>query len=233
MKISTNGDFVSEIRNHLKALNKDDSLSARYILSIAYEYITYLIKNRPFSSTMRDTTVFKEAVCVELQRVNYITCHCPLIEFKTCDKIMKSKKPIPSMFIGAKGRIIESILNIDGSEIYHRLETPQDYTKSKRRQFGKNRKYFYIHEDYLYLLNTTNEIVSINAMFYDEQEVDCLSNCADCDRCKSKLDNRFICPQEFLSTVRDQTLQLILSGNKRITEDTNPDLDNNQKGRTQ
>jgi hypothetical protein len=223
----TNGEFVSEIRNHLKLLNKDDRLSARYILSTAYTFVEYIINARPLSSVMRDLSVFKTAECIELERVQYTSC--PIAEFRTCDKIMRSKKKVPKMFINSVGYIIESLANIDVSEIYLPLKTPKDYTKSKKRQFGNTFKYYYIHEGYLYLLNTTSEIVTLNAMFYDEQEVDCFSQCADCDDCRSKLELQFVCPREFISTVRDQVLQVVGGINKKIVEDENPNLDGNSK----
>jgi hypothetical protein len=225
----TNGEFCSEVRNHLRLLNKDDRLSARYILSTAYTFVDYIINARPLSTIMRDLSVFKTAECVPMERVDYVTCHCPCVEFRTCDKLMKSKKKVPKMFVNSLGFIIESVSNIDVSEIYLPLRNPSDYTKSKKRQFGNKFKYYYIHDDYLYLLNTTAEIVTMNAMFVDEQEVDCFSDCQECDDCRSKLELKFICPKEHLSTVRDQVLQTIGGINKSIVEDENPNLDGNSK----
>jgi len=231
--IKTKGDFVSEIRNHIKAINKDDYIPARFILSIAESYVYYLINTRPLSSTMRAINHFTMIECIEMKKVK--SHKCDVAEFRVADEIMKSKKPLPQIYTNSKiGFIIESILNIDYGTEYAPLRTPKDFKNTKQRQFGNNKKYYYISNNYLYLLNSNSEIVTINAMFPNEFEALQMSDCKEeCYECKSKLEEKFVCPEEFLSTVRDQTLQLILGANKSITEDENPDLDNNQKGRAQ
>lgn len=225
----TKGDFVSEIRNHLKSLNKDDYIGARYILSVANTYIQYLINSRPLSKTMRDLGMFTQVECIEMKRIR--SYKCDIAEFKTAHSIMRSKKKIPEIFNSSGGFIIEGILNINNEEEYKSLRSPRDFKNNNKRQFGNSFKFYYIN-DYLYLLNTTTEIVSINALFVDPQLAKELSSCEDCDECASRLEDDFVCPQEFESTVRDQVVQLLLGGHKQIVQDENPDLDNNQKGRT-
>lgn len=228
----TKGDFVSEIRNHLKSTNKDDYISARFIISIANSFVEYLLNTRPLSNTMRSLNHFTPIDCIEMKKVS--KHECEIAEFKVVDKIMKSKKKLPTIFNSSKiGYIIESILNIDNSTEYKPLRTPKDFKNSKERQFGKKLKYYYISNGYLYLLNTSAEIVSINAMFYDEFDALSVSDCKEeCYECRPKLEEKFVCPDEYLSTVRDQTIQVLLNSHKRVVEDENPDLDNNQKSKT-
>ena len=228
--INTNGDFVSEVRNHLKDLNKDDYISARYILSVVETYIQYLINTRPLSSVMRDRNIFTLADCIEMKRVK--SHKCPIAEFKTADKIVRSKKKLPKIYKSSGGLIIESVLNMTESHEYQVLRSPKDFLNTKKRQFGSSFKYYYVANDYLWVVNSTPELVGIIAYFSSEFEAKSLSSCEECDTCLSRLDDKFVCPEEFKSTVRDQTVQLLLGGNKQITEDENPDMDNNQKGRT-
>lgn len=230
--IKTKGDFVSEIRNHLKSLNKDDYIPARFIISTAETFIQYLINTRPLSNTMRALNSFTMIECIEMERVK--SHKCDIAEFRTAEKIMKSKKPLPNIFTNSKiGYIIESILNIDYSTEYKPLRTPKDFKNTKNRQFGGNSPYYYISNNYIYILNSTSEIITINALFQDENEALQMSDCKeDCYECRSKLEEKFVCPEEYISTVRDQTLQLLLGANKRVVEDENPDLDSNQKSRT-
>lgn len=233
MNITTNGDFVSEIRNHLKANNKDDYTSARYILSVGYSYVEYLINNRPLSKVFRDLKSFTYVPCIEMEQVK--SYKCDVAEFKTCDKIMKSKCKLPEIMQAKSGFIVESVTNINFEEEYDQLRSATDYKDKKKREFANNFKYFYVSSDnYLYLLNTTTEIVNVNAYFLDEQEAKCLSDCDDdCDECSSKLDDKFVCPEEFISTVRDQTLERILGGRQQIQEDEKPDMDEHQKTNAQ
>lgn len=228
--IETNKDFVSEVKNHLKANNKDDRTSSRYILSVAYSYVEYLINTRPLSKVFRDLSTFTYVPCVEMEKVSSVKCD--VAEFRTCKKIMRSKKEIPAIFNAKSGYIIESITNIDNSEEYHYLRSPKDYTQTSKRKFGKIKKYFYIADNYLYILNTQSEIVNINALFFNEKEAKCLSDCEECNECQFPLDNKFVCPKELISTVRDQTVNIILTGRRSISADENPDLDENQKTRT-
>lgn len=232
MNIEKNGDFVSEIRNHLKANNKDDYVSARYILSVGYSYVSYLINNRRLSETLRDLDAFTFVPCLEMERVK--SYKCDIAEFKTCDKIMKSKCQLPDIIQSKLGYLVESVTNIDHTEEYYQLRSAADYTIKKKRKFANNFKYFYVSSDrHLYLLNTTSEIVNINALFLEEEAAKCLSDCDDdCDDCKSKLDDKFICPERFKSTVRDQTLQKLLN-RVQVPRDEKPDLDENQKTNAQ
>lgn len=225
-----NKDFVSEVRNHLKSLNKDDYISARYILSIGYNQVQYIINNRPLSKIYRNQDVFTNVGCVEMRRIK--SHSCPIGSFRTCDKIMRSKEKIPKLFNAKSGYLIESITNIDHSEEYQPLRNPKDFSSNKKRQFSKHIKYYYIHNEYLYILNTTSEIVNISGMFRNPNDAKKISTCDSANECLSPLEDKFVCPDEYRAIVISETVNLLLSGNKAIPEDENPDLDSNQKTRT-
>lgn len=231
MKIQTNGDLVSEIRHDLKALNKDGYISARYILSKAYDYVAYLINNRPLFKFFRSTDIFTTATCVEMKRIK--SYDCCIAEFRACNEIMRSKKKFPKI-LNIKGNAIQFVMNMTNGEEYEPLRNAADYNNSKKRQFGNLFKYYYFDDDYLYLLNSTNELVNVNAAFLDQDELKGLSACdkEESENCASKLDNKFICPDEYRSTIKEQLLQIILN-RERIPTDERPDMDSNQKTRIQ
>lgn len=223
----TQGEFVSEVRHHIKALNKDERVSARYILATAKSYIQYLINNRAQANIFRDIGSFIYVPCIEMTLQDKITCD--VAEFRMCDKVMKSKKELPKIYSTTSGPIIESVSNIDNSVVYERINSLSDYTKTKKRKFAKEFKGYALINNYLYLVGSTSESVNINFLPEDERKALELSACGECDKCAPALNNKFICPDQFLSTVRDQTVQLIVGTNKRIPEDERPDLDSNQK----
>lgn len=228
MKITTNGDFVSVIRHDLKALNKDDYVSARYILASAYSYIEYIVNNRQFFKLFRDGDIFTICSCIPMKQVKKYECP-DLAEFRNCDKISKSKSKLPKIISSRFGNTVQYVMNIVNGEEFYPLRHAADYNNSKKRQFGHLFKYYYIDGDnYLYLLNSTAEAVNMSAAFLGECE-DCEKGC---DECKSKLEEKFVAPSEFHSTIIEQTLNKILNGNKKIIEDDNPDLSTNQKTRT-
>lgn len=226
MNIETNGDFVAEIRGDLKALNKDDYVSARYILSKAYGYVEYIINNRPLSHFLRNNKVFSTCSCIEMIEIDKIKCD--IAEFRICDKIMRSKKKLPDMLSNKSGYAIEYVMDIVNSKEFDPLRNVKDFADAKKRQFGGVFKYYYVADGYLWLLNSTAEAVNISAAFLGE-----CSECGkDCDECKSKLEEKFVCPKEFLSSVKENVLQVLLN-RTRIIEDTQPDLDANQKSEKQ
>lgn len=226
--LKTNGDFVATIRNDLKALNKDDYISARYILSVAYGYTEYIINNRALFRLYRDARIFNLCSCIELKRVK--SYECEIGEFQTCKKIMKSLKKLPDIMVGKNGFIVEYVLSVDNGTEYEPLRNAADFGNQKLRQFGNHFKYYYIDSNnYIYLLNTTTEAVNVSAAFLGE----CAECGKDCDECKSKLEEKFIIPQEYLSIVSEQTLNRIMNGNKKIITDENPNLDSTEKGRIQ
>jgi hypothetical protein len=223
----TNGEFVSEVKHHLNAINKDDSLRARYILQAAKNYIQFLISNRPLSSLFRDSNVFVYTPCIEMVQVDSVGCK--IAAFKNCDKIMKSKLEFPDVYMCKAGPIIESVMNIDNSVEYTGLFSVKDYKNTQKRKYGKGNKYYVLSNNHLYILGATPEIVNVNFLPKDAEEAKKLSTCEECDECASSLEEEFVCPAVYIPTVRDQTVQLIMSSHTAIPEDEQPDLDSNQK----
>lgn len=219
----TNGELVSEIKTDLKAYNKDQHTSASYILQKARGYVEYLLGQRPLTDVYRDDTIFRELRCFAMSKVK--KHKCDIVEFRNCDNIMKSTKKLPPLYNSRVGTIIVSVTNIDGSIEYKRLKTLNEYKNQQKRQFGSNFKYYYVSNGYLYLLNSTEKLVNIVALFSDESELEDKSECADKDHCKTILEYGFICPEKYESQVKELTLQNLLSSYKRITTDENPNLD--------
>jgi len=219
----TNREFVSEIKTDIKATNKDQHVSSSYILQKGRGYVEYLLGQRDTKDIFRDDTLFKELRCFEMEKVK--KHKCDIVEFRNCDNIMKSKHTLPKLYNSKIGSIVISVTNIDGSIEYHRLRQLNDFKKQQQRKFGDNFKYYYISNDYLYLLNSKEKLVNIVALFSDESELDDKSSCADKECCKTTLDYDFICPDKYISTVKDQTLNNLLGAHKRILEDENPNLD--------
>lgn len=221
-----NGEFVSEVKADLQALNKDQHVSASYILQKGRGYVEYLLGQRATSDIFRDDSIFKELRCFEMSKVR--KHKCDIVEFRNCDNVMKSKLKLPNLYNSRIGTIVVSVTNIDGSIEYTRLRQLSDYKSQQKRKFGQHFKYYYISDGYLYLVNSTEVIVNIVALFSDESELDKKSKCATEDPCKTILDYEFICPEKYISQVKDQTVQNLLNGHKRVPIDENPNLNATQ-----
>lgn len=224
----TVGDFISDVKNSIRAQTKDDRVSSRYIHSLAKDYASYLLAQRNLSDVLRDSSIFTEITCVEMEHVKADVCD--IAEFRKCTKVMKSKCKLPKFYNSVIGPLIISVTNITGETSYEQLRSPADYANSLKRKFQTTTKYFYISNGYLYLLNSTNERVSVNGLFSDELEALQFSACnEDIGECESALDYKLIIPNKYISTVKDQVIQHILKSRKQIASDENPDLNNNNK----
>jgi hypothetical protein len=228
----TVGEFTSDIKNSVRALTKDDRVSSRYIHSLSKGYTNYVLAQRNLSDILRDVSIFTEIPCVEMVRVK--SDICDIAEFRKCDKVMKSHCKLPELYNSTIGPLIVSVTNMTGDVEYDRLRTPADYTNAKKRKFQTSSQYFYIQNDYLYLVNSTNERVSITGLFSDELDAKKFSACDDSiGECESVLDYKIIIPNKYISTVRDQVVQHLLKSFKVIPVDELPNLDTNQKSQQQ
>jgi hypothetical protein len=229
----TNGEFVSRVVNGLKALSKDTHVSARYIAHIGKVKAKFLMAQK-----LDELSLFKEeglitnVNCFRLKRIK--ARDCGVVEFKLCDKLMKSCEKIPEAMYGKIGPSIFSVISVDGS-IDYRYITPRRYSDIKKRKYRKeDAGYFYIKDDYLYLPDSLNELVDMAIITVDKDQAECVSECSevDSDSCTSKLESTFVCPDRFLDHVVGQTIQEIGTFYRTSTEDENPNLDVHQKTKT-
>jgi len=223
------GNFVSDVSNSVKALTKDDRISGRYIHSLAKDYTSYILAMRPLRDAMRDSTIFTEIPCVEMQRVR--SDKCDIAEFRKCDKIMRSKCKLPSVYNSSMGAVIISVTNITGETEFEQLRTPSDYKQQQRRKFAKTSKYYYISNGYLYVLGSESERITVTGLFQDEREALTFSSCSDQtnQECLSAYDYELIVPDKYISTIKDQVIEHIVKTYRSIPEDENSNLDSNQK----
>jgi hypothetical protein len=230
----SNGEFVSRVVNGLKALTKDSHVSARYILGIGKVKSKFLMAQK-----LDELTLFKEEGlitnidCFRLDRIK--SRDCGIVEFTLCDNLMKSCEKIPEGLFGKIGPSIFSVTSVDGSVDY-RYITPRRYSDIKKRKYRKSGAgYFYVKDDYLYLPDSKNELVDISMVTLDIDKAAEVSECSGvkCDPCKSKFDSTFVCPDRFLDLVVRETIQEVGTFYRTSVEDENPNLDSNQKTKTQ
>ena len=230
----TNSEFVSRIVNNLKALSKDAHVSRRFILGIGKMKSAFLISQKIDEMTMfKEEGLITTIECFRLERVEAKVCD--IFEFRLCQNLMKSTCKLPDSFFGKNGSSIVSISSVDGTHVYD-YTTPQAYSLKLRNKYRKgNVRYYYIKDGFLYLPESTNELVELRMFVADR---DAAEECCDCPNkdktknCKSKWDSEFICPDRFLDLVMRGTLQEVGSFYRTSIPDENPNLDENQKSQT-
>lgn len=223
-----NGEFVSRIDNQLKMLTKDDYRSDRFILSvgqtIAQKFITQKIQRR---SIDRDMSLYAEISCIEFEPENVFKCK--YVEFKSCDKLSKSKKSISELGLiyTRYGSSIKEMYSIDRNSTVFTESTLYQYRLDSARAGNEvSQDKFYILDGHIYIPRHINALSAL-VLAIDQYELD--NFCCDCDEdCESAWDKEFICPDSMLEDVISYTIQNLLQ-TKQIPEDESPNLNNNSK----
>jgi hypothetical protein len=223
----TVGQFISDVKNSVQAIRKDDRISNKYIHSLARDYTSFILSQRQLRDVFRDSTIFTEVTCVEMNRVR--ADKCDIAEFRKCDMVMKSECKLPNIFNSSIGPIIIAVSNITGETQYQQLRTAADYKNQQKRKFQTATNYYYLANGFLYVVGSTPERISITALFEDQLEAEQFSACSGVDSCESALDYKIIIPNKYISTVKDQVVQHLIKTRKNIPADENSDLDSNQK----
>lgn len=224
----TNNELVSRITNGYQLLNKDDRINRRYILQVARQTAKFLI-----SQKLRDKSLFREdnlyttIDCFELESKDRFVCD--IVEFRSCEKLMKSVKPLPDLIYSRYGNSIKEVTAID----YHKefkKSTISQFRRDKKREMKADSNFYYVRDNYLYLPDSEVEMVSLYVMTVDEYLAQKSSSCNN-DPCKSAWEYEFNIPDKLLTPLFDMVRQEV-GLHKQIVEDTNPNLDENQKAKT-
>lgn len=215
----TNIEFVSQVLGSSNNLNKDEHRSRRHVLSVGRVYAKTLIAQKLLDRTiLKDLNLYTSLKCVEFEEEEVV--RCPLIEFRRCKILMKSKKPIPEPIFSRLGSSIINIESVDGGQTLTEIDK-RKYQNNKNRRFKiSDELYVYLGADnHLYIPD--HEIYSLNldVITLKNDEIDC-SECEK-DECKSGFEYDFKCPDKLLSTVIEMTQQNIF-GSRQVVEDQNP-----------
>jgi len=231
----TNGEFVSRVVNGLKALSKDGRISKRFVLFTGWDKARFLISQKLDEMTMfREEGLITDIPCVSLDKID--AKYCDIFEFRLCTTLMKSSKPLPEGVFGKNGNSILSVTNVDGTKYYTYMDPKKFAALSKRKYVIKNTGYFYVRDGHLFLPNSETELVDITMITLDPNAAKLLSDC-DCEgkdeaKCQSVWDQPFVCPDRFYDLVVKDSINELASVWRTSTADTNPNMDENQKGKT-
>jgi hypothetical protein len=220
----TNGEFVSRVIQGLKALSKDGRISKRYVLFTGRDKANFLMSQKLDEMTLfKEEGIISDIPCVEMQSIDAI--YCDIFEFKTCNTLMRSVNKLPEGLFGKNGSSIISVSNVDNSE-YYTYQDPRSYASTLKRKYVKKAKgVFYTDGKYLYLPNSTTELVNISMIAIDKTEISNVSTCTEKQDCTNVWDSDFVCPDRFLDLVVKDTINEVASVWRTSVQDTNPNLD--------
>lgn len=217
----TNAEAVSKVLNSFRLLNKDQRIPKRYVLRLLRDASKNLISQKLLDRTIsEETNLYSKIECFEFQKVESV--NCPIIQFRKCETLMKSKKPLPELIFSRLGSSIKEVTNIDDlTDIY--LTTPDKYRRDRaRKYYSSDDTYLYIDTDnYAYIVDKPIRAVNITILTLKTDEVKEASACSDETECKSGWDYEFIVSDKLQDTVFKEVLQILGSTYKAVREDQN------------
>lgn len=220
----TQGEFTSVAENRLRMLSKDSNIGRRTILSagrsMAKKIITQRVQER---ALFRQLDLFVEIECIEFEPESIVTCK--FIEFKSCKKLMVSKKTLPELFSTRYGLSIGELYSIERQKTFNQ-STLYQYRLDSQREARYEQDEFFILGNRIYLPDSDVRVLSGNFLTPDRYDADQLSECTD--GCKSAWEYEFVCPDMFLEDVISYTVQNLLQ-TKSIQPDEKADQNENSK----
>ena len=228
MASATNRQVISDIVNDMRALNLDDRVSKKFILSKLRNAAAQLIKREADSRRiLAISDLWTEVQCVELCRAPLIDC-CNT-DIPNCKFVMKSKNPIPATYETLYKELLQ-IFNPFFAKEFKQI-TPQEYKDLLTREFQDKRiKYFWLSNGYLVIPDCLVESVVLRGVFVEPAKAKQLNSCeSTTDKCVSILDQPFVCPEYLMKPVKDITLENIFNFYKRNVLDEEPNLNTNLK----
>lgn len=223
----TNFEAVSKVINSLRFLNKDQRISKRYVLRLLRDASKNLLSQKLMDRTIsEESNLYTRIECFEFEKVNSFSC--PVIEFRKCNVLMKSKKPLPELIFSRLGSSIREVTSVDDlTEIY--LTTPEQYRRDrKRKYYSSENTYMYIDSDnFAYIVDKPIYAVNITILTMKTDEVAEASACSNEDSCASGWSYDFIVSDKLQDTVFKEVLQILASTYKAVRVDENPNLNEN------
>lgn len=217
----TNLEFVSQISGILKSDNKDNKIPKRLILKVGQDVATFLVAQKLLDRTIsNETNLYTTIPCFEFEQIN--VKDCPSIEFRLCDILMKSKKPLPKLVFSRLGASIKDVVSIDGDFTFSFVDEAQYRRNKKRPQQLKNQIFIYLGTDnHLYIPDREIHSLDLTILTLNTTNIEDCSSCLEIDACKNSWSSPFIAPDKLLEVIKETTLQR-LSMTRQITQDNNP-----------
>lgn len=220
-----NKQVVSRIKNQFNLVSKDTQKSDRFILFTAKNIAeSYISKRLSDKRLFRQDNLYTEITCIEMESINIYECE--FIEFRSCDKLVKSKLKLPSLVYSKLGNTIKEVTSIDGKYLFKPNTIAQYRRDSKRKQSKNLPKYFYIKDGYLYLPDSEVKMVNIYVLSLDLYDSEENSTCKK--GCKSAWDYEFIAPSDLLEQILRETASIIQTP-VQLPVDENQNMNQNIK----
>ena len=206
-------DAIAIVKNNLNVKNQDDRISNRFVFSVLLSVAKTFISRKLNELRLRGENLYKQEK-VKLKKVDVVTCD--IMEFRTCNKVMKSIKPLDNLIYYNGGASVRLVSNLDNSIRIEKTDLRKFMRDKSRQVYDDNKPYYYIDgQGYLYLVNTESECVLVDRIKLGVDYSDCK---------KSALEQEFNVPSKLENDIFQAAIQEI-SIQKQIPTDENANLD--------
>lgn len=238
--------FISDINEKVRAYGIDSWIPPKTIYSNAQSAISSFLSRSNSASRLiyKNDRALTEIDGIEMQEVPVTTCD--LGDTYNCERLMRSKLPLPNIYTSKFGDIVPEVMSINFGQEYTNCFTPKQYKAISKREFQDPKlRYFYILNNFLYIpirkaSERSPEQIRILALFRDRYEVykfvQAIGGCPECtpqEPCKKLLDFEMVLPDFLEDDVKGKVTQDLANVYLKIVPDEYPNLEgvskNNQK----
>ena len=213
--------IISDLATDLKALNLDDRLSYRFLISKFRDKIqNFLRQDARSRELLKDNSIWKSISCLKLIDVDPVGCGC----FIGCNTLKRTEIKIPQAYNTNYGLLIKVFL-IDFSKEFRAIQRGE-YKDYINREFGKNLKVYWIEDDYIYIPNIEIDDITVSILPKDPLEVDKINGTVN--MCTSPLEANINYP-DYLITLAKKEVLSELGASKGLAEDEKGDDNTNVK----
>lgn len=206
--MKTNREVVSETMHRLNALNVDELISNRMVLTTLRNSTAAVIRQRSDNRRLFQNMELFVTVNVLLEEYN---------------GLRRSTKAFPERYDTTYAQIVR-VFTIDGlTEL-----TPTTYHeyqyKAERRFKDPAQKYFYFEGDRLVVADPNIEEVVVSGIFKEPAKARLMDKNAVTPSCMFPMDDLFVCPSELVGDVIGLTVQSLIPKREIMaTQDETPD----------
>lgn len=223
--METYKEIVDRAVNTIKSYGKDSRVSKRYILKVFLDKLEFFISQKLSDrSLFKETDLYTTIECLELESVDVYTCD--VVEFRSCNKVMRSVKELPQVVSSRYGLAIKDVTNIDNS-IEYKATTPSEYRRNKIREGKDPNQRYYTKDRRLYLPDSSTELVNLSILTLESYKANESSSCNK-NSCKSYWEYSLPTSSKINEIAYQETLKE-LGFSLQIPKDENPNLNSNQK----
>jgi len=209
---------VSEVVNDLRALQIDDRISERYVLSKLRYYLGLFLKRE--NDALRlfyYDNVWTTVECLEMEEASMSEClgttNCKV------SRIMRSVKPIPELYSYKNGLLVKEVMSVDEGHSY-KPSSANDFNKVMKRDFPGDLRYFWFRNGHLMILDGP-DVVLFSGCFVEQSAALSLCSCNPMT-CIDIMEDEFPAPAHLVSAVKQETTKDLFNFYKRVIV-TSPD----------